>query len=216
MDGQLSSLHQLFELLALAEGSGRVEFKRSCLWPTETELSRVQGVLMRLSNSNAEIGGIVELGREDNGIRVGLVDKELERADQRRIAAAEQQLVGIANRLRPAMQIRWQPLTHSEDLTTIAVLVPGRQRSRWYQDERGVSITGSASHPIIADPDLLRGWALEDLHRVEREQLEQQRHAMLRTEYMASHDGITPGLMAGTQPLPAAWEASRRRALGWD
>lgn len=36
----------------------------------------------------------------------------------------------------------------------------------------------------------------------------------LRQEYILSHDGLTPALLAGTEPLPAKWVQKRLRELG--
>jgi hypothetical protein len=170
MTHQVTSVDQIHQLLALAEGIGRVEFKRSCRWPEEEDSRKVQAVLMRLANANPETGGIIELGREDDGSRVGLVDKDLQPVSPRQLAAAEQTLVAVAGRLRPPMQVRWQPLRHDEATETVIILVPGRARSHWYQDERGVTIAGSASHPVVAVPEILRAWALEEADQ-ERQRL---------------------------------------------
>lgn len=165
---QMPSVEQVRHLLALAEGSGRVEFKRSCLWPQETDARKIQAVLMRLANANPETSGVVELGREDDGTRRGLVDKDLHPVSPQSLAAAEQTLVAVAGRMRPAMPLRWQPLSHPDGSTTVVIPVPGRDRGRWYQDEQGVTLTGSASHPVVAQPEMLQGWALEDDQRGRR------------------------------------------------
>lgn len=190
MSHRITSIEHVHRLLALAEGSGRVEFKRSCLWPRQADAIKVQSVLMRLANANPEEGGIIELGREDDGRRVGLVDKDLQPVSARQIAAAEQTLVTIAERLTPPMQIRWQPLHHDGGIQTVVILVPGRSSGHWYQDERGVTITGSASHPMVATPDTLRAWTLEEGHHDRQQRamifrrqigkLRQQAHYMLR------------------------------------
>lgn len=38
--------------------------------------------------------------------------------------------------------------------------------------------------------------------------------AGLHREYLASHDGLTPGLLAGTDPLPKDWVEARLKQLG--
>jgi hypothetical protein len=38
--------------------------------------------------------------------------------------------------------------------------------------------------------------------------------ARLRQEYILSHDGLSPGLLAGTEPVPPEWVAKRLRELG--
>ncbi len=162
MTHQVTSVEQVHHLLSLAEGSGRVEFKRSCRWPEEAETRKVQAVLMRLANANPEVGGIIELGREDDGTRVGLVDKDLQPVSPQQLAAAEQKLVVVADRIGPPMQVRWQPLPHDGGTETVVILVPGRARGHWYQDQQGTTITGSASHPVVASPEMLRAWALEE------------------------------------------------------
>jgi len=40
-------------------------------------------------------------------------------------------------------------------------------------------------------------------------------HAALRQEYVLSHDGVTPGIIAGTEPLPSEWLEPRLRQLGF-
>src|SRR5262249_3910880 len=50
--------------------------------------------------------------------------------------------------------------------------------------------------------------------RAEPEQ-EAARSATLRQEYILSHDGLSPGILSGTEPLPSDWEARRRTELGW-
>lgn len=154
-------MDDLPQRLQEAEGSGRVEYKRSVLWPLEKDPVKVQGVLMRLANANPEIGGLLHLGREDNGTLVGCVDSTLTPVvDARRLRAAEQKLMQVAQRLDPPMQIRW--LEHEANgMTTIVVDVPGRPKGGWYQDENGVTKTGSASHPVIARQALLQAWARE-------------------------------------------------------
>ncbi len=121
---------------------------------------------MRLANSNREIGGFIELGREDNGQRVGLVGKDLLPVTPKQLKSAEQKLVSIAQRLDPPMEIRWFEFDLG-GMTTIVVKVPGRPLGGWYQDENGVTKTGSGSHPIIAGQDRLRRWALEVVPELE-------------------------------------------------
>lgn len=153
-------MDEIAQRLEDAEGSGRVEFKRSCLWPSETDPLKVQSVLMRLANANPEVGGLVHLGREDDGRLVGLVDKDLVPATPQQIKASEQTLVRTAEKLDPPMHIRW--FTHETlGCATVVVEVPGRPRGGWYQDEHGVTKTGSASHPSIARQSLLQRWARE-------------------------------------------------------
>src|SRR5438045_766425 len=97
-------MHRLQE----AEGSGCVEYKRSVLWLREKDLIKVQGVLMRLANANPEVGGLLHLGREDDGRIVGLIDKTCTPVtDRQLLQASEQKLTQIAQRLDPPMQIRW-------------------------------------------------------------------------------------------------------------
>lgn len=147
--------------LQAAEGSARVEFKRSVLWPSEAGPLKVQGVLMRLANANPEVGGLVQLGREDNGKVVGLVNKDLAPVtDPQQIKAAEQKLVQLAQRLDPPMHIRWFEHTMGGQIT-IVIEIPGRPKGGWYQDEQGVTRTGSASHPVIANQSLLQAWGRE-------------------------------------------------------
>ena len=152
-----------------AEGSGRVEYKRSCLWPLDKSSLDVQGVLMRLANANPEVGGLVHLGREDNGTVRGLVDKDLLAVTTQQLKASEQKLVQVAAKLDPPMHLRW--FMHEMDgVSTIVVEVPGRPRGGWYQDENGVAKIGSAGHPIIVRQALLQTWAgeiNEALHRLE-------------------------------------------------
>lgn len=41
------------------------------------------------------------------------------------------------------------------------------------------------------------------------------RMSRLRNEYLASHDGISPAMLAGNEPLPAGWVRERVRHYGW-
>ena len=155
------AVDDIAQRLLEAEGSGRVEFKRSCLWPLEAELVKVQGVLIRLANGNSETGGLVHLGREDDGTIVGLVDAQLARvADAQKLKAAEQRLVQYAERIDPPMQIRW----YAHEVggkQTIVIEVPGRPLGGWFQDEQGAAKIGSGSHPVIVRQAVLQAWARE-------------------------------------------------------
>jgi len=154
-------MDDIAQRLPEAEGSGRVEYKRSVLWPREKDPIKVQGVLMRLANANPEVGGLLHLGREDDGSIVGLVDRTLAPVTNRQLLqASEQKLMQIAQRLDPPLQIRWFEY-ELQGMTTIVVEVPGRPKGAWYQDETGVTKTGSASHPVIAKQALLQTWARE-------------------------------------------------------
>lgn len=116
---------------------------------------------MRLANANPEVGGLLHLGREDDGTLVGCVDRNLAAVtDRQLLKASEQRLAQIAGKLDPPMQIRWFEYD-MQGMTTIVVEVPGRPKGTWYQDETGVTKTGSASHPVIARQALLQTWARE-------------------------------------------------------
>lgn len=153
-------MDDLDKKLLEAEGSGRIEFKRSVLWPLEKDDIKVQGVLMRLANTNPEEGALLHLGREDDGTIIGLVDKTLAPVTATNLKASEQKLGQLAQKLDPPMQIRW--IEHCmHGLQTIVVDVPGRPRGGWFQDETGVTKTGAGSHPIVAKQALLQSWARE-------------------------------------------------------
>ncbi len=159
-----------------AEGSGRVEFKRSAIWPSEEHRDKVQQVLMRLANGNPESGGYIELGREDDGTCVGLVDKDKQPVVPRQLTQAEQTLVNHAREMTPAMAVRWHRLSWEDGMETIAIEVPGRLRGSWYQGKNGATYTNSAGHPLLADPAILKRWALEDHRAID----EQDRHEAVR------------------------------------
>lgn len=183
-------------VLQNAEGSGRVEFKRSCLWPLaegstsshagDEQLKldkkfKVQGILMRLANANPIAGGYIELGRENDGRRVGLVNKDLDPVTPAQLSQAEQRLSQIAGQMRPSMSVRWHLRLH-EGVTTVVIEVPGRPQGGWYQDSNGVTKTGSGSHPVIADPALLQRWAREGESLIILDQRRRDHQARLNQE----------------------------------
>jgi hypothetical protein len=165
-----------------AEGSGRVDYKRSVLWPSENGCAKVQQLLMRLANANVGTGGYIELGREDDGARLGLVDAQWQPITERQLAAAEQTIVAHAQRLDPPMQVRWHHLPWDDGKETIAIEVSGRARGEWYQGEDGITWTGSASHPQKAKQRLLKQWAMEEVSIIQ----ERRRHEDLRPIFSAS------------------------------
>jgi hypothetical protein len=65
---------------------------------------------------------------------------------------------------------------------------------------------------VIHDPDALsRAKAAQELGEAQR-----RRNILnaLWREYLASHDGISPQMLAGTAPLPKAWVEARLEQLG--
>ena len=58
----------------------------------------------------------------------------------------------------------------------------------------------------------------QELTSKEEKQRRENILVMLRQEYILSHDGISPRMMAGTEPLPSDWVQKRLKELGedWD
>jgi type II secretory pathway pseudopilin PulG len=58
-----------------------------------------------------------------------------------------------------------------------------------------------------------------DLRRLEQQERTRRRAEVtlaLRQEYILSHDGLSPGIIAGTEPIPAEWLDARLAQLDRD